>query len=421
MSANQYHLLSFLPAVESWEMPPTLEALARRLVASGQLRINADAERNFVRYGTSDSDRTYTTRELTDPALLARTRQVLARHVPPSAGAEGVEDLLQYLLRELKKTRGIDAAKELRVARCVVQATHPSVILLLLQSGSDLFVSYSHNVSDLLAVHDWQSHGSAGGLQATSDDGTAVYISCGGDPFFEGEQKTYVTDGFPALARMMVIGGQELGHFADLLRTKNGIVGRYSLSLEARQGRRADVAQVATLALLAQRSGLTFLRRAEQAVAFYDKRLRLSPRWMFAQCRRFIAWVLFTLRSRHLSLPLSTYPSLRRGEAIAVFLDDMAFNLAPDADVYRRADPEAEEQIACIEAVARVPQQVNKWGAAAVTRAWPHLYRVYYGAVIPGCIAAGGTIAVKMPLIQELIARTRRLKRKNPGYYPAND
>jgi hypothetical protein len=428
MATNQYHLLSFIPAVESWEMPPALESLAAQLAASGQLRINADVERNFVRHGTADSDTTFSARELTDPKLLPATRRALARHVPRAAGEDAVEELLQRLRTELKKTRGIDAKKEMRVARCVVQAAHPSVIVLLLRSGTDVFVSYAHTVGDLLAVHEWGSHGDASGLQATSDTGTAVYISCGGDPFFEGENKTYLTDGFPALARMFVIGGQELGHFSDLKRTPHGITGRYSTSdsseLRAsepvRIGRRADIARVAQLQMMAGRNGLAFLRRAESAVAFYDKRMRYTPRWFLRQFLRGIARMIFWMRSRrHLGLRFHTYPHYRHGEALALFLDDMAFNLAPDADAYRRADPEAEEAIACIEALARVPQQVHKWGHRAVAFAWPQLYGFYYRQVIPGCVAAAGQIpAIELPLFQYLMTSLRRFLRKKPTYYP---
>lgn len=431
MATNQYHLLARIPAVEAWEMPPALEALAQQLVRSGQLRINADHERNFVRHGTSDSDKTFTARELTDPVLAPRTRGELARHVPPAAGPDAVDALIAYLLTELKKARGIAPEKELKVARVVAQSAHASVIQLLLQSGTDLFVSYSHNVSDLLAVHDWESHGDAGGLQATSAEGTAVYISCSGDPFFAGEQKTYTTDGFPALARMMVIGGQELGHFSDLLRSRDGIVGRYSTDNSAhhlraapyvKAARRGDMARIADLEVRAVQAGLPVLIRAESAVAFYVKRMRFSPPWIFCQLRRGIRRAQFFLRAKRYGVPIRfrVHPSMRHGDALATYLSDMAFNLAPEAAAYQRADPEAEEAIACIEALARVPQQVYKWGHANVQFGWPQLYAIYYGTVIPGCITAAGVPVpdIGIPLLQHVMISLRRLRRKRPQYYP---
>lgn len=411
-------------------MPPELEALAQRLVRSGQLRINADHERNFVRHGTSDSDKTFTARELTDPQLAPRTRRELARHVPPAAGSDAIDALIAQLMGELKKARGIAPEKEMKVARVVVQSAHPSVIQLVLQSGTDLFVSYSHNVADLLALHEWQTHGSAGGLQATSDEGTAVYISCSGDPFFSGEQKTFVTDGFPALARMMVIGGQELGHFADLLRSDDGIIGRHSTDNTARMlraspavraARRSDMACIAQMQVAATRSGLARLLRAESAVGFYAKRMRFSPPWMFCQLWRLLAFVMFYLRSSgSMKHGFRVYPSMRHGMALSTYLSDMAFNLAPDADAYRRSDPEEEEAIACIEALARVPQQVYKWGHAHVQAGWPQLYAIYYHTVIPSCIAAcrQHVASPSMPLWQQGWVFVRRLLRPRPQFYP---
>ncbi|MEJ0010517.1 MAG: DUF2748 family protein [Alphaproteobacteria bacterium] len=94
MPTNRYHILSFLPAVEGWEMQPALEAQARRLVASGKLRIHTDSARNFARFATADTDATFTLRELTDPKLRRSTRAELARHVPGALGEDGVDALL---------------------------------------------------------------------------------------------------------------------------------------------------------------------------------------------------------------------------------------------------------------------------------------------------------------------------------------
>ncbi len=57
---------------------------------------------------------------------------------------------------------------------------------------------------------------------------------------------------------------------------------------------------------------------------------------------------------------------------------DMRFNLSPKADAYAREDPVEEEAIACVEALARVPQQANKWGHRLTRAMMPNLYRIYY-------------------------------------------
>jgi hypothetical protein len=430
MSANQYHLLSFIPATEAWEMPPRLEAMAAALVRSGKLRINADEERNFVAYATPDADRTFTARELTDPALLPQTRATIARSIPAGLGEAAVEEITERLRRDLKKARGVSYEKEMRVARVLMQSAHPAVLALALAEGAEFYVSYSHQVGDLLPLHFWDTHGTASGLQSASDTGTAIYVSCGGDPFFDSEHKTYTTDGWPALAQMVVIAGQEIGHYADLLREAGAITGRISAradgrapSAAARAARNADRIDLAQLRQACYTYGLGGLLRAEKSVAFYAaQKLKFSPPWLFWQVWRGCALLIFSLRGGRKLPKLRTHPRLRHGEALAMFLEDMAFNLAPQADAYRRADAREEEAIACIEALARVPQQVNKWGHRAVAQAAPALYRLYYGAVMRNVTQALGgrwrSVEISPSFPRRCLVFLRRRARKRPGYWP---
>jgi hypothetical protein len=330
----------------------------------------------------------------------------------------------------------VSVEKEMKVARVLVQAAHPSVIQLLITSGTEIFISYHHTVADLMAVHAWQTHGSNSGLQATEADGTAVYVSAGGDPFFEGEQKTYTTDGFPALARMLVIAGQELGHFADLRRSPHGILGRHSTDATARSlraspvaaaARMADGREVARLTKAYQALGLARLQRAEHRVAFYHKRLRYSPPWLVAQAWRFILWLRFISRCKKANLlhSFKMLPAMPLGDAIANFLADMAFNLNPDADVYRNPNPVIEEAIKVIEAVARVPQQEHKWGVKAVAFAWPNLSGFYNRTVLPACshhlLETGVDLLPDdcniIKLHQRIIISLRRRYNRKPAYY----
>jgi len=431
-ASNEYHLLSFIPATEAWEMPPILEVMAKELVKSGRMRISADEERNFVKYSTVDNDRAFSARELTDPRLLQQTREIIAQSVPMGLGESAIDDVLEQLQRDLKKGRGIDEEKEMRVARVLMQSAHAGVMMLALHEGAEFFVSYAHNVGELMALHFWDTHGTASGLQSACDMGAAIYVSCSGDPFFEGEQKTYTTDGWPALARMVVIAGQEIGHYADLIRSPHGIVGRVSAnmasfapSMECKSARDMDMALLAQYNDTLMKAGMGALYRAERAVEFYDERVKLSLRWAISQLVRAIVWTGFMTRVLHLVPQLHTYPALRCATGLTQFIQDMAFNLAPDADAYRRADPIEEEAIACIEALARVPQQVNKWGHAAVALAIPNMYRLYYGAVIPNVTAALGADALamvraanNMHIKQKLKITLRRLTRARPGWHP---
>lgn len=376
-------------------MPATQEQLAQRLVKSGQLRIKTDTARNYVRLGGDHDTQTITRRAFTDPALRDATRARLRRFVAPIEGEAGIDALWQRLQQDFRRAGEIAEADELRLARALVQATDAAVITLVLREGAEIYVSYAHTVADLLPVRDWEGIGLSGGLQASGDEQLRVYVSCGGDPFFAGTHKTYVTDGFPALARLIVIAGQELGHYADLRREGGRIVGRYSTDANssllradpaARAAWRADIARVEALRQAYERIGLARLEAAQRAEAFYRQRRRFP---VAAFCA---PWVL-TLRAilwvrawqRGINLRLRTIPPIPYASARQRFFSDMAFNLEPQADSYRHADPLIEEAIAVIEAVARVPQQIHKWGASAVACATPQLYRFYETQVLAGC------------------------------------
>jgi hypothetical protein len=436
-ATNQYHILHHIPAVEAYEMPPLLEAMARQLVESGRLRINADFSRNFVSYSSTTSEHNFSARELHDPLLVPRTKSILRASVPEGLGPMAVNETLHTLRATLKTASGISAEKEMRVARLLVQAAHPVVIATLLRERAEVFVSYSHDVGDLMAIHTWHQIGGASGLQTTSDSGAGVYVSCGGDPFFDGteDQKTYSTDGFDALARMMVIAGQELGHFADLVRTPQGhIGGRVSAdmggpllrpSAAAKAGRDGDIHTVWQLHQQLARAGLGALLRCEQHIAFYKKQRRtLSPIYGFYQCKRVIWWLAFQLRApRHIPPFERTTPRFPCATYYSTLLSDMAFNLSPKADAYAREHPVEEEAIACIEALARVPQQVHKWGHRVTKRCMPGLYRLYYGEVIHGLSQhlsakqrAALAHAYRLPLWQSLWMGLRHLLRRRPGY-----
>ena len=85
--------------------------------------------------------------------------------------------------------------------------------------------------------------------------------------------------------------------------------------------------------------------------------------------------------------PIRTLPDRSHiASHLVTAIRDMRFNLAPKAPVYERPTPEETEAMACIEALARVPQQVVKWGVSITRWMMPNLYRIYYQEVIPECI-----------------------------------
>jgi hypothetical protein len=185
------------------------------------------------------------------------------------------------------------------------------------------------------------------------------------------------------------------------------------------------MARVAQLKKFYAAAGLESLRRAERGVAFYHTRWRFTPHWWFYQAWRFVAWTQFVgeCRARRLLTRVRSIPYLRLGEAVETWLADMEFNLAPDADAYRNPDPLVEEAIACIEAVARVPQQEHKWGVAAVAFSWPGLSQFYAGTVLPAVMAAAGGVQETdyTNKIQKIIIAWRRQITPRPGYFPPRE
>ncbi len=407
---NFYHIAHQLPALEADELYPDLEKLARALVHSGQLRIDAVDAANFVRmsHPARNIYAIFSQRELQDPSLQARSFQRMVDFFAKDVDDPDVLARQEWnrLHRELNKLVPITSEQEYQVARMVVQAAHPAVILLLLWEHVEVFVTFDHTVGDMLDIESWQKIGRSSGLQSTSADaGYAIYISAGGNPFLTEDYFGFGLNGRYAMARILVIGGQELGHYADIIRNSEGRpIARHSADLSGRRAtdacrsaRLQDMECMRTMEQRAFRLGLQRVLDAEERWQFYAKH---QPKSWRTRRHRLLAWVkvrLFLLAGRSAGLGLLSHLRAEPFKAtqIRMFLQDMRFNLTPVADAYMRDDPLEEEAIACIEALARVPQQANKWGHEAVKRGWPQLYRLYYGQVTPACIAAWERVSGK--------------------------
>ena len=97
----------------------------------------------------------------------------------------------------------------------------------------------------------------------------------------------------------------------------------------------------------------------------------------------------FAFKRRCKKAGINPWKQLVRKEHIAsqllVALEDMLFQLDPDVEAYRNKNERVEEAIKCAEALARVPQQVVKWGHEFTKLTMPNLYKIYYQEVIPSC------------------------------------
>jgi hypothetical protein len=241
----------------------------------------------------------------------------------------------------------------------------------------------------------WQDVGESNGLQSYGKGENAVYVSCGGHPFLDDSERTYMSDGFPALARLLVIAAQETGHNADMIRNASGQkTGRYSAldwghmpHPKVSRWRAADLKRTRFASQQAERCGLNRVVEWERHLSFYRTHKLYDSRWFAAWLKSKLGWLILCIL---LSMQgLRGITRLQRDPAPATLLrnclKDMTFNIHPLSDAYRRPDPNEQEAMLCIEALARVPQQAVKWGPHATRTCMAHLYRLYYRRIVPAC------------------------------------
>jgi len=405
MYTNLYHIASFRPATEKYEMTVGREKLANDLVNSGRLRIDAGFKINFARLYIPNLriSAMFSYRELYDTKLIQRTRNYIAKELQSHYAGQSLEkkidEYVDILKKEVDKYQKISHEDELRLSRLIVQAAHPVVMMLIIAEGVEVFISHSHNIGDVLDIVSWQTAGSNSGMQSTNGRDVAIFISCGGDPLAENENKSAdYGDGWPARARILVIGGQEIGHFSDIMRDKNGHqISRYSADFRAtrpkedvRLARINDIKRTFHILKTLQELGLEKAIETEKKIKFYRDNKKIGI--MLAVNAAYLIWQDLRLtkkaKSKNITFLTEFNNEPRKYTLAKAMIEDMLFNLEPKADAYQRSDKEEEEAIACVEALARVPQQANKWGKVIAKAFMQDLYNVYYGKVIPGCIQA---------------------------------
>jgi hypothetical protein len=383
------------------KLPPVQETLAQLIISSGRMRIDAEFSKNFQRLLLSEFsiNDTFSWRELDDanlrPQSIERLQRKMAKKLPAEQALALAQQHIGQLHNTLTQKGQVPSKTELMLARALVLCNEPEVIQLIHQEKAEIFISFGQSVGDVMDVARWQEVGSNSGLQAVGGGENAVYISCGGNPFLSEDEYNHGGDGKSALARFLIIAAQETGHNADMVRNEHGQwIGRYSAihwgrepSPKAGQGRKRDIARCHLVWRETIRCGLNRVAPWEEHLKFYhDKKIRgarVNVQWLMCK----LGWLVMAsiMASRGLSplltLQRSGYPCMQ----LRVFFSDMQANLTPIADVYKRGNPKEEEAVACIEAVARVPQQVIKWGHRAVSFVSPALYDMYYVDIIPAC------------------------------------
>ncbi|MFN7038626.1 MAG: DUF2748 family protein [Alphaproteobacteria bacterium] len=400
--SNLYHILYKIPALEKYEMVKDLEKLAEKLVKSGKLRIDGFDKVNYVRFTIPHKNLTlmFSKRELTDPKLMIETQKILLslykNYYRGKELSNRVNVEIKRLRNEIKKYQPISFELEMKLARLIVQSAHPVIILLILIEKVEVFISYSYNIGDMLDIVSWQHSGENSGMQSTNGKDVAIFTSAGGDPFGKTEKDATFGDGFPALSRMMVIAAQEIGHYSDILRDRWGRqISRHSANFggtrakeNVRIARIKDMANIDKINFTLRKIGLDTLYEYERHIKFFKKNKRYGLIYIFTQLKIYIYKKIFFLRANKLEFKFLIKEKKEKyfaSKLVALFLD-MKFNLAPVADVYKSDDKDEEEAIACIEALARVPQQVLKWGRHLTQELTPNLFDIYYSQVIPSCI-----------------------------------
>ncbi len=396
--SSVYHILYKIPSYEASGMLAEYEELAVLMAKSGQLRIDTDDQCNFVRFVDvgKNVSRMFSDLEIVDDVLLERTKASLAKVYGANAKKK-IDEVIENFHFQLKKLQPVSYETSLKLSRILVQAAHPIIIKWLLHDKVEVFISYSHNIGDMMDISNWRISGSNSGMQSTDGKKVAVFVSCGGNPLGEAESEDAVYgDGIPAMARMQIVGAQELGHYADIKRDPQGRqIGRHSANFSCtraephvKKARRQDIAHCDMILKTLNECGLIKLISYEEEIEFYQKNKLYGLRWLY-NCLLAFFWkkrLLIKAHDKKLSFVQLFQDKKYMGKMLNTMIEDMKFNLAPVADVYKRENKEAEEAIACVEALARVPQQVMKWGYLTTKNMMRGLYHIYYGEVIPSLI-----------------------------------
>jgi hypothetical protein len=398
-----YHILDKAPAIDQEDTQIEYEDLARELVTSGKLRIDTDYYCNFVHFN-SPQDKVnivLSYDELNNPTLIPESKQKikdLYHEKHKNLSDAQVNSIFNNLNEQIKKNLMVSEELAMRLARTLVQAAHPIVIKWILLDKTEVFITYSNNIGDVMDIKTWKRAGSNSGMQSTDGQKACVYVSCGGDPFAE-NNKDFPTqgDGWAAAARLQIIAGQEIGHYADIKRDYEGRqITRHSANFSCtravphvKQGRRNDIERCKELlATLNKEAGMSKLIDLENQLKFYNKQRLSGPKiwWIKLRIQIYRSKLSNFADKNDLHFIKRFKRDQYMGLMIAAMIADMQTQLTPGADVYKRDDKEAEEAISCVEALARVPQQVMKWGYLTTKATMHDLYQVYYNEVIPSLI-----------------------------------
>ena len=397
-----YHILDKHPAIYKEDLQVEYEQLAQELVDSGRLRIDTDYYCNFVRFSDPGTGITsmFSREELVNQKLVQNSKNTLKKLYEEKNKIVSDKKLAAIMIdlnKQVSKLLMVSDELKMQLARIFVQSAHPIVIKWLLYDKVEVFITYSHSIGDVMDIATWKQAGKNSGMQSTDGRNVCIYVSCGGNPFAKNNENAPIHgDGWAAVARMQTIAGQEIGHYADIKRDKHGNqITRHSANFactkatpHVKAGRKNDIERCNHLSTTLLEGGMQKLIKLETKLKFYDQQKVSGLRvWWI---RLFIKYhrkkLLKFAHKKRLVFVKRFEREKYMGLMIAAMIEDMKSHLSPIADVYKRDNPEAEEAISCVEALARVPQQVMKWGYLTTRATMYDLYQVYYREVIPSLI-----------------------------------
>lgn len=398
-----YHILYKEPAIYAEDMSVEYEDLVHQLLNSGRVRIDTNYYSNFVRYTDNKLkiNLTFSYKELTEKQLIPQTKQIIQNSYlrrKRSLSDEKLSSIIAKLHKETKKLLLPYPELTLRLTRILVQSAHPIVIRWLLLDRVEIFITYSHSIGDTMSIADWKRSGENSGMQSTDGMNVIIYVSCGGDPFGQSHPEyPQYGDGWAALARMQIIAAQEIGHYADIVRNQYGQqITRHSANFSCTKAkdnvakaRLDDIYLCKNTLKTLMKNGLAELIDSERQLKFYDQQKISNIKTLYIKVKIYFQKKTLLENAQKIGLlfPAIFYRKERyMGLQIQSMIEDMLTHLTPVADVYKNANPDIEEAIACAESLARIPQQAVKWGHVTTRETMKGLYKIYYKQVIPSLI-----------------------------------
>jgi hypothetical protein len=360
------------------------------------MRIHAGQDHNYARILLPEIllNQSISLREFNTPALTETFVKRLHTILQTKHEASPIDGLVTRYMDQAKELLATCSpppeADEIMAARALVLSNALPVIELLHLEGAEIFISYdatTHETTDWRKYTTGQSAPSIGSLLA------AIHIHCGGHPFTVTTPRNQHPNHF--LASFMITAARETGHYADMLRDNSGAwTGRHSTtdwiqspSEQASKSRMRDIRNSEYYHYSLSHIGLMRIMEWERHLQFYRNQKTGSSTRLLVWMGSKLAWygLRFVMTQRGMraltTLPASPYPAIQIGQ----FFEDMRYNLAPQAPHHQGSNADETDALACMEALARVPQQVIKWGHEAVYCISPYLYSMYYSDVVPAC------------------------------------